>query len=173
MIRRNFGNRQRVFIAGAFLCAMWLLSGVGLLRADEPFARSKDYDLQHSKIALRFEPEQKKVIGDVTHSLALLRDGLENISFDSVGLQIESVRLNKTAAKFSTNDSKLVVTLPKGAKAGAKYDVEIKYQGVPSKGLYFILPTRTIPTGPWRSGRRENPRTPATTCRRMTTRTIA
>ncbi len=137
MIRRNFGNRQRVFIAGAVLCAMWLLIGARLLRADEPFARSKDYDLQHSKIALRFEPEQKKVIGDVTHSLALLRDGLENISFDSVGLQIESVRLNKSAAKFATTDSKLVVTLPKNAKTGAKYDVEIKYQGTPSKGLYF------------------------------------
>jgi aminopeptidase N len=88
------------------------------------------------------------VIGEVTHSLALLRDGLENISFDSVGLQIESVRINKIAAKFSTTDSKLVVTLPKGAKAGAKYDVEIKYQGAPSKGLYFILPDKDYPNRP-------------------------
>ena len=88
------------------------------------------------------------MIGEVTHSLALLRDGLENISFDSVGLQIESVRINKIAAKFSTTDSKLVVTLPKGAKAGAKYDVEIKYQGAPSKGLYFILPDKDYPNRP-------------------------
>jgi aminopeptidase N len=88
------------------------LSWAGLLRADEPFARSKDYDLQHSKIALRFQPEQKKVIGDVTHSVTLLRDGLETISFDSVGLQIESVRINKSAAKFAATESKLVVTLP-------------------------------------------------------------
>ena len=77
MIRRNFGNRQRVSLARAILCALWLLGGTGLLRADEPFARSKDYDLQHSKIALRFQPEQKKVIGDVTHAVVLLRDGLE------------------------------------------------------------------------------------------------
>src|SRR5258707_10680555 len=109
MIRRNIGNTRRVLFAGATLCALWLLSGAGLLRADEPFARSKDYDLQHSKIALRFQPEQKKVMGDVTHSLTLLRDGLENISFDSVGLQIESVHINKSTAKFATTESKLAV----------------------------------------------------------------
>src|ERR1700757_4187996 len=113
MIRRNFGNGRRASFAGVILCALWLMSGAGLLRADEPFARSKDYDLQHSKIALRFQPEQKKVIGEVTHSLALLRDGLENIWFDSVGLEIESVRINKTSVKFSTTDSRLVVALPK------------------------------------------------------------
>ena len=38
-------------------------------KADEPYARSKDYDLQHSKIVLKFEVEQKKLIGDVTHTL--------------------------------------------------------------------------------------------------------
>src|SRR5258708_1289795 len=148
MIRRNIGNTRRVLFAGATLCALWLLSGAGLLRADEPFARDKDYDLQHSKIALRFQPEQKKVMGDVTHSLTLLRDGLENISFDSVGLQIESVHINKGTAKFATTESKLAVTLPKGAKAGAKFDVEIKNQGTPSKGLYFILPDKDYPNRP-------------------------
>jgi aminopeptidase N len=161
MIRRNFGNGRRVSFAGAILCALWLLSGAGLLRADEPFARSKDYDLQHSKIALRFQPEQKKVIGEVTHSVTLLREGLENISFDSVGLQIESVRINQAAAKFSTTDGKLVVTLPKGAKAGAKYDVDIKYQGTPTKGLYFILPDKDYPNRPveiWSQGESEDTR---------------
>src|SRR5437870_4271579 len=114
MIKRNFGNGWRVCFAGAILCALWQLSGAGTLRADEPYARSRDYDLQHSKIALRFEPQQKKVMGDVTHSLTLLRDGLETVWFDSVGLQIESVRINKSSAKFSTTENKLVVTLPKG-----------------------------------------------------------
>jgi aminopeptidase N len=129
--------------------------------ADEPYARSRDYDLEHSKVALRFEPEQKKVIGDVTHTLTLLRDGLETISFDSVGLQIESVRLNKGEAKFTTTDTKLVVTLPKGAKNGAKYDVEVKYHGTPTKGLYFILPNKEYPNRPlqiWTQGESEDTR---------------
>src|ERR1700756_1540525 len=161
MIRRNFGNGRRASFAGVILCALWLMSGAGLLRADEPYARSKDYALQHSKIALRFQPEQRKVLGEVTHSLTLLRDGLDTVWFDSVGLQIESVRINKSDAKFSTTDKKLVVTLPKGAKAGGKFDVEIKYQGTPSKGLYFVLPDKDYPNRPveiWTQGESEDTR---------------
>src|SRR5882757_638937 len=161
MIKGNFGNGWRVCFAGAILCAFWLLSGAATLRADEPYARSRDYDLQHSKIVLRFEPQQKKVMGDVTHSLTLLRDGLETVWFDSVGLQIESVRINKSSAKFSTTENKLVVTLPKGAKAGAKFDVEIKYQGTPAKGIYFILPDKDYPNRPleiWTQGESEDTR---------------
>src|SRR5271166_3560139 len=161
MFKRNINRARQTTFIGALFCALWLASAVGLLRADEPFARSRDYDLGHSRIALRFKPEQKKVIGDVTHSITLLRDGLGNISFDSVGLQIESVRINKSDAKFEATENKLVVTLPKGAKAGAKFDVEIKYQGTPTKGLYFILPDKDYPNRPleiWTQGESEDTR---------------
>jgi len=40
--------------------------------------------LQHSKIALKFDLEQKKVIGDVTHTLSILKEGTEKILFDSL-----------------------------------------------------------------------------------------
>jgi len=59
---------------------LWLSAIVAVIlaathaRADEPFARNKDYDLQHSKIALKFDVEQKKVIGDVTHTISVLKD---------------------------------------------------------------------------------------------------
>jgi aminopeptidase N len=151
----------RTWFRGAALSFVCLLASAMILRADEPYARDRNYDLEHSKVAMRFEPEQRKVIGDVTHTLTLLRDGLETISFDSVGLQIESVRLNKGAAKFETTPAKLVVTLPKGAKAGAKFDIEIKYHGIPSKGLYFILPNKDYPNRPlqiWSQGESEDTR---------------
>src|ERR1700730_5672463 len=102
------------------------------LRADEPYARNRDYDLQHSKIALRFDVEQKKVIGDVTHTLAILRDGTSNVAFDSVGLTIQSVTINKTPAKFESTASKLIVPLPATAHGGDKFDVDIRYEGKPA-----------------------------------------
>src|ERR1700758_2230350 len=91
-------NRSRKTILGI---AIWLtlIASALQLRADEPYSRTRDYDLQHSKIALRFDLEQKKVIGDVTHSLSILRDSIAKISFDSVGLTIQSVAVNKSAAK--------------------------------------------------------------------------
>ena len=38
-----------------------VLSSGSLLRADEPYARTRDYDLQHSRIALRFETARAHV----------------------------------------------------------------------------------------------------------------
>ena len=130
-------------------------------RADEPYARSRDYDLQHSRIALRFDLENKKVLGDVTHSLSILRDGTTKVWFDSAGLTIESVSVNKAPAKFESTAEKLIVPLPAAAKAGEKFDVEIRYQGKPSKGLYFILPDKDYPDRPsqiWTQGESEDTR---------------
>lgn len=131
------------------------------VRADEPFARSKDYDLQHSKIVLKFDLDQKKVIGDVTHSISILKEGTEKVWFDSVGLTIQSVTVNKSAAKFESKETRLVVPLPSAAKAGQKFEIEIKYEGKPTKGLYFILPDKDYPDRPkqvWTQGESEDTR---------------
>jgi len=146
----------RTAMAGAVLLTM-----TGTMRADEPFARTKDYDLQHSKIALKFDLEQKKVIGDVTHTLSILKEGTEKIWFDSVGLTIQSVTVNKAAVKFESKDGRLIVPLASAAKTGQKFDVEIKYEGKPTKGLYFILPDKDYPDRPkqvWTQGESEDTR---------------
>jgi aminopeptidase N len=130
-------------------------------RADEPYARSRDYDLQHSKIALRFDLEHKKVFGDVIHSVTILKDGTAKLVFDSIGLTIQSVAVNKGAAKFESAADKLIVALPSAAKAGEKVDVQIRYEGRPTKGLYFILPDKDYPNRPtqiWTQGESEDTR---------------
>ncbi len=131
------------------------------VRGDEPYARSRSYDLEHSRIALRFDLEHKKVLGEVTHTLSILRDGTTKIAFDSVGLTIEKVTLNQSPAKFETTAEKLIVPLPAAAKAGEKFDVSIRYEGKPSKGMYFILPDKDYPDRPiqiWTQGESEDTR---------------
>jgi aminopeptidase N len=161
-MRKMTKQRRGITVwAGLLICSVLLLGSSLFLRADEPYARSKDYDLQHSKVVLRFDLDQKKVIGDVTHTVSPVREGVDKISFDSVGLQIESVKINKSDAKFSTTDKKLIVDLPKAGKIGEKYDIEIKYEGKPSKGLYFILPDKDYPNRPkqvWTQGESEDTR---------------
>src|ERR1700686_1499891 len=158
--RNTNHHRSRAgFLALAALLAIFVT--VPQIRADEPYAPSRDYDLQHSKIALRFDLEQKKVLGEVTHSLSILRDGSSKIAFDSVGLNIQGVTLNKAPAKFETSADKLIIPLPAGAKTGDKFDVAIRYEGKPAKGIYFILPDKDYPDRPkqiWTQGESEDTR---------------
>ncbi len=143
-IRNTGGTRNPAGFVAVLSLFLVLLGATPPLHADEPFARSRDYDLEHSRIALRFDLDQKKVIGDVTHTLTILRD-TQSITFDSAGLQIQSVTLNKVAATFETSEDKLRVVLSKPAKPGEKFTVEIKYQGKPAKGLFFVLPDKDYP----------------------------
>jgi aminopeptidase N len=159
-LRNTIRHRSRpAFLSVAALLAVFVAAAP--LHADEPYARSREYDLQHSKISLRFDLEQKKVFGDVTHSVSVLRDGTTKIAFDSVGLSIHSVTLNKSTAKFETTADKLIVPLSAPAKAGDKFDIAIRYEGKPSKGLYFILPDKDYPDRPsqiWSQGESEDTR---------------
>jgi aminopeptidase N len=112
-------------------------------------------------MALRFNIEQKKVFGDVTHSLSILHEGTSKIAFDSVGLTIQSVSVNRGAAKFESTADKLIVALPAVAHAGEKFEIEIRYEGKPAKGLYFILPDKEYPDRPiqiWTQGESEDTR---------------
>ena len=148
-------------LAAVLLASLAIFVAVSQLRADEPYARSRSYDLEHSRIALRFDLEHKKVLGDVTHTLSVLREGTAKIAFDSVGLTIENVTVNKSPAKFETTAEKLIVPLPAAAKAGEKFDVAIRYEGKPTKGMYFILPDKDYPDRPiqiWTQGESEDTR---------------
>src|ERR1700761_1318196 len=150
--RRAVTSRNRIRLklrvaASAFVLALALLLSVSV-RADEPYARTRDYDLQHSRINLKFDIDQRKVIGDVTHSVSILRENTTRLAFDSVRLTIQSVTVNKSAAKFETTSDKLLVSLPGTPKVGDKFEVEIRYEGKPNKGMYFILPDKNYPKQP-------------------------
>ena len=77
---------------------------------------------------------------------------------------IHSVTVDRAPARFETTNTKLVVSLPAVAKVGQKFDIEIQYDGKPSKGLYFIFPMTPILSGPRRSGHKANPKTRAFIC---------
>jgi aminopeptidase N len=145
----------------AVVALLAIFSAAPPLHADEPYARSRDYDLQHSKIALRFDLQQKKVFGEVTHSLAILRDGTAKIILDSAGLTIQKVTVNKASAKFETTEQKLIIPLAAEAKPGDKFEITIRYEGKPKKGMYFILPDKDYPDRPsqiWTQGESEDTR---------------
>jgi aminopeptidase N len=149
--------------ARAAILAALVLAIAGIFaasaRADRPYAPSRDYHLQNVRVSLRFDLDQRKVIGEVTHTLSSLRDGLTHLDFDCADLTISSARVNGKDATFDLRDNKLHVNLPQPAKAGEMFDVNLQYEGKPTTGLYFILPDKDDPSRPkeiWTQGEAED-----------------
>lgn len=149
--------RSRASLAAVSLGVALLLGAVA--RADRPYAPSRDYDLQNVRVALHFDIDQRKVMGDVTHTLSALRDGVTHLDFDCAELKVSSARVNGKDATFDLRDDKLRVQLAQPAKSGEKFDVELKYEGKPTSGIYFILPDKDDPGRPkeiWTQGEAED-----------------
>jgi aminopeptidase N len=153
--------------AAATACCTTALALAALLlapmkgRADEPYARTRTYDLQHVKTHLWFDIEHKSFHGEVTHSIALLQDKLSDVQFDSVNLKIDAVTVDGKPAKFTTTADKVVIALTGAGKKGDKHEVFLRYEGSPKKGLYFVAPDKNYPNRPkevWTQGEAEDTR---------------
>jgi aminopeptidase N len=159
MIHVRRSSRCAMFACALLLSAAFLFPLLG--RADEPYARSRDYDLRNVKTHLWFDTDQRKVRGEVTHSISMFRDGVPQIKFDSVDLNIQVVTLDGKDAKFSLADNKLIVQLAQPSRRGETHEVFIRYDGQPKKGLYFVLPDKNYPNRPkevWSQGEAEDTR---------------
>jgi aminopeptidase N len=141
--RRHPSATVHAALAVIILVLAVMLAGVA--HADRPYAPSRDYHLQNVRVSLRFDLDQRKVIGEVTHTLSTLRDGVTHLDFDCADLTISSARVNGKDAPFELRDDKLIVRLPQPAKSGQKFEVNVRYEGKPTSGLYFILPDKDDP----------------------------
>src|ERR1700739_3700404 len=125
------GPIKRINLPATLAAVLLALAAIftGAARADRPYAPSRDYDLQNVRVSLRFDLDQRKVIGEVTHTLSTLHDGVTHLDFDCADLTVSSARVNGKDARFATHPDKLEIDLTQPAKAGEKLDVEIKYEG--------------------------------------------
>src|SRR5580658_10513456 len=145
--------------AAAAIAAILLLPVKG--RADEPYARSRDYDLQHVKTHLWIDFDHKSFRGEVTHSIAMLQENVSRVQFDSVDLKISALTLDGKDAKYTVTASDVVVPLNSPSKKGDTHEIFIRYEGSPKKGLYFVGPDKNYPNRPkevWTQGEAEDTR---------------
>lgn len=149
----------------AIVCGALLVCGSAVLatssRADEPYARSRDYELQDIRTHLWFDVSQRAVRGEVTESVAALHDGVSDLKLDSVNLNIQSVFVDGREAKFSITPKDLIISLDHPASRGERHEILIRYSGQPKKGVYFILPDQNYPEQPqeiWTQGEAEDTR---------------
>src|SRR5665647_1097476 len=104
-------SSKRFYVAATLPAIVLALAAIFAVaaRADRPYAPSRDYDLQNVRVSLRFDLDQRKVMGEVTHTLSTLRGGLTHLDFDCADLTISSARVNGKDAPFELRDDKLRV----------------------------------------------------------------
>ncbi|MGH9776266.1 MAG: M1 family aminopeptidase [Candidatus Acidiferrales bacterium] len=157
-------NRFSMPLKARWLGSLALLLAFALvpaaLRGDiSPYARSRDYQLESVRTHLRFDLDKRSVAGETTQNLSILRDGISALKFDSSQINIDEVTVNGKKASFQTPENQLLVTLDSPARVGQKFEVIIRYNAQPKKGLYFVLPDKLYPDRPkqvWSQGEDED-----------------
>lgn len=100
--------------------------------------REHQVDVTHLKLEASFVPKRGEVIGTVTHTIVPLRSTIDTLFFDAPGINIKSVKLDKSEVKYYTNSKGVVVQFEKPITWGKSHNIEIQYTATPKKGLYFI-----------------------------------
>jgi len=167
-LRKSAKMKRRPILRSCWCAIAWLIlvvSGAAAVaassQADEPYAPSRDYDLQDIRTHLWFDLAQREVRGEVKESVAALHDGVSDLQLDSVDLKIENVTVDGKEAKFSVTPKTLMIALDHPASRGEHHEILIRYSGQPKRGMYFILPDGQNANQPeeiWTQGEAEDTR---------------
>lgn len=137
-------------------------------------AATLSFDIQHTKLDLRFDWAKQYVIGTAEISGTPYFKPLTSITLDAVGFEIQQVLLVPTAKSldYRYNGSKLDITLDRSYQKSENITLLIEYIAKPNenqvsggeaitsdKGLFFIDPLGNdpdLPTQIWTQGETEN-----------------
>jgi aminopeptidase N len=123
--------------------------------------RDRVVDVRHTLFELALDVSGQSVGGTVTHTVIPLNDGLKQVTFDAVEMQIERVALNGASAKHRYDGVRLSVDLGGPKNRGDRLNIAITYRATPRLGLYFIAPDEAYPDKPtqvWSQGQDEDSR---------------
>ncbi len=138
---------KKTLLNAALLCLLATQSEAGSLFGSDTLSRpSRTFDALHYKIEVRFEPEQKKVLGTTTISLIPLRGKLDSIVLHAVELDVRSVSLpGKQPLRFSNNQKELTVVFNRTYGFRDTLSVCVEYTATPKQGMYFLAPDSIDP----------------------------
>jgi aminopeptidase N len=98
------------------------------------YVRSRDYDMRHIALNLKFDWEKEQTYGTAAITLAPLTPNFQTVNLDAGAMVINSVRLNGKDLKFSYDEptSNLTVNLDRVYKIGEAVTLTVDYR---TKGL--------------------------------------
>ncbi len=155
---RRFGPRDQNWLAGRG----WESAGSNLAEApfalpgDKPhYLRDRNVDVEHVKLTVRFNLEQKQVIGRAELRLKTIIDGVQSVELDCGDTVVNSVTVGNTKTDFILSGEKLIVDLPRRYSRKRPLSLTIEYVATPQRGLYFTGPDEEYPDKPvqiWSQG---------------------
>jgi len=95
-------------------------------------------DFQELSLKISFRPEEKKVMGEVTHNFKVLRKDLDSLRLDAIRMDFSSVTLDGKAVNYTSNDKYLDIHFEDPLKWKTSHELKIKYEANPLVGMYFI-----------------------------------
>ncbi len=132
------------------------------LPGDQPhYARDRAVDVRHITLEIAIDPKAKRIEGTARHTFAPINDGLTQLEFDAVEMEIGAVRLEGSDLPFSYDGARLRIDLGGPRNAGEELTVAIAYSAEPRRGLYFVGPDEGYPDKPlqvWSQGQDEDSR---------------
>jgi len=102
-------------------------------------------DLQHLALDLKIDVIGGTVAGTATWTADPLRDGVTQVVFDQIALDIIGVHVDGASAAYRQTDLKLFVDLPSDTRRGTPLTVEVLYEAEPTNGLHFRGPGKDSP----------------------------
>jgi aminopeptidase N len=111
---------------------------------------ARQYDLQHVKLDLAFDWDEKSVAGSAAHTLTPLLPGLDSLVFHAAGLDVHKVRVNGAERPFALDPQAQTLTVKLDRPYGPADRIEtvIDYAAHPVAGLYFMGPDKAYPNKP-------------------------
>ncbi len=136
---------------GAFADRMFAPS-----EAPEQWARERTFQLLHMRLDITVDDDAKTVKGTATHRLAAINDGLKEVVLDQDALNIRGVKdEDGRALEFELVGEQLRIWLPRARKTGDAFELRVRYECSPKKGLFFVSPDKAYPDKPrivWTQG---------------------
>lgn len=100
--------------------------------------REHSLDIEKMKLDVRFQPEEGKVFGTVTHYFIPLRFGIDSVVFDAMKISIKSASLSGKPVRFVSTDSTVTIYPTASLNISKKDSISFVYEVTPRKGIYFI-----------------------------------
>lgn len=126
-----------------------VVAASSLLAQTKPFVKTMPYDsasvpreqvvdFKHLKLVADFQPEQGKIIGNVTHVFTPIRQKVDSIFLDAPDINIKSIQFQGKNLKWKTNADGVTLFFESSLTWDKTDSLQISYEATPRKGLYFI-----------------------------------